>query len=1537
MTEFNSFNENQEDILGLEKMNYSKFYLSHMTRRAAQAPSKIEDWSKLALPNDSILHTLSGLDTLTTPTEGLPDPLVPVVLNEKFPVYLKVWTEVASDSSVPFGVKENYIYRPNTLLPSIMSFFQAHRKYHRIISDRTIGTMGGVLTWVDYSPLNEVRVNGTLNNYRKFDVIFRTILDNVIRIGESKHHFIVLPQSNRVFNKAVLLRAFKEFSTSTLNPLLDDPSIFPIIHLLGYVYGQSRDIDVVPYKEDVKILGKDSEVFSKVKSTSLLERIDPRYFESINFVIQKDNGAIVYNLADLAKFSEDGNFYTKMYRHVMNLRLSGMTIPDHINTDSDKFDTLVSNISGNTETVEEAPITSTKPVKEIQEIGTRTKSTEIDPITKTDDVIVIKDETTGVRSNFEEKIRREAVIVKPNSVPLDDKTVNKKANLIDNHFKVMIGNKTLGELIQPLPTDQIKPKDMSFVKSAPEESYKKSSLLAMDKAYIKHASKHELAKVIGSLAKHGFYATKLEETKTNTEMDRMTTYKVNLSDVNGKVHHVKFTLPDVDDNGNMKLGGIEYRLTRQIANVPICKISPTRVNLSSYYNKVIVERVQSKRNSYENDIAKLIIVLKNNGFLKAVSGSAIAPTKSVPYDYTAIGKNFNQIYFDGYSFSFSGDGALLSEFNFDSQDFITKHGDKFGIAVGTYKEGNILFWDKANQIHEVDYRNGEGKIVQSWLSFNHMLIDRLGSEAIPDKTTSEWVQANIINQTIPIVFILAFKMGLKSVLDKINLSYRFYPTGTKPQLDIMDIAIRFADGHIVFNRYPVMRSLIVAGLSWVDLKDINFRDMNLPETYAKIFQKKGLSVGVLKGLTGFFDFFVDPITESVLEKMGEPTTFEGLLFRANIMLSDYHSNESSSVSLHRFRLYERFNGMVYNEIFRELANHRNNPTTKKAFSINPEAVFQKIVQDATVSPNDVTNPVHEVKQRANFSFTGSGGRDAKSFVLKDRIYPKDGLGVISDSVPDSGKVGITAYLSSSPNIDDIHGIPKPYTPGDKLEPAQILSIGSMTLPGGTADDGKRNSYLSIQISHYVPNHEDGETLAVRTGYDEVLPHLTSEVFSVAAQEDGVVESIDEKQKVLKVRYSDKTADFIKTIKLQYLDNIINQYRTEGKTLSLLIPESEIANYPMGGIFNFTKTTNGVVIDRLRCETVEAIPDKDISRKHSILVNDLVRGKYKALYYIRFNTTGTKIPGEVRSYSFADMYTPISGSHLLQKRKVNVKEGDKFKEGDILLYNTGFFVEDPLSKQVTFKHGVTATIALIDKSSNHEDACEISRDMANRLKMTPAHERDVITKPDAAILKIVKVGDHVETSDSLCIISDEYLVHSSNSSMDNLDIMEKLNRQTPPADYTGHIRKIRLLYSCEREELSESLLQILKVYEKESRENFKSLNNDSSAKPPERPGWVPVGTKYKGISFAKDTVMIEFMIEETLGMAEGDKLVVGNSNKSIVSLVSEKQHYTESGIPVDILFSTVSITNRIVSSPLTIGMAERNMQALKEKIIGMYFD
>lgn len=1527
MTDYNDYHfKLSDDFIAEERLSYSRFYLNYVTRRPNQAPNKFDKMSELRLPINSILHSLHGFETLEAGYHGLPDPTLSLVNNETLPVYLRINTDVAGSDAKPFGVSETYIYRPNVLKAQINHFYQAHRKFHRMLSERTIGTMAGVLSWMDYSPLNELRVTGVLHQYRKFDIIFRTILDKIVSIGGGKHHYILFPQNNHVITRTALQRSFRELSTGSLAVFNKDVSLYPLIHILGYVYGFLKDMNPTPYKEDIKILGKDHDLFKDVKTTSLLERLPTDLKSEINFIFYHQDRAFVYNLADLTQFAEDPSFYTKLYRHFMNLRLGAASGLSDSDIDSDNFDKIVSTLSNEVEEDESHPSEdkiSLAPKEVIKET----------PQFNRQDTFEIKlPQEKPV--NFEEKLRKEVVLHHQSLVIQEPKKEAKRNSLLETHLKATLKGKALSELIKPLDINEIKPKDMSFL-NTPETSYQQSSLIAMDKTYQNHVYDHEMGKVVSSLAKHGFFITKVEEQQVHTEMDRLSTYKLHLNDVAGKTHYVKFTIPDVDDNGMMKISGVEYRLTRQIANVPICKISPTRVNLSSYYNKIIVKRVESKRFSYAQDLFKLITLLKAENKLDATLGQSPLPTKAVAYDYTALGENFTELKIGNYHFILNGSLASYPDSLMTRKGHLVEAWEKqFGVFVGFGERNTLLYWAKDNHLRLVE----DGIVLEEWASFTVFLNDVLGDQARLKKTPVEWCEANIINQTIPLVYILAYKLGLKELFEYIKLDYRFYETKKEYVLGIDDLEVPFSDGILVFNRYPLSRSLIAAGLLWADLSDVSFRDMSVPDIYPKIFNKKKMSVGVLKGLNGFFDFFIDPITESILEKMKEPTNFKDLLLRANIMLTDAYAEEATALKIHRFRLYERFNGILYNEIYTNLSNYRNNPSTKKSFSINPEAVFQKIVQDATVAPNEVINPVHEVKQRSVFTFTGKGGRTDRSFVLKDRVYPKDGVGVISDAVPDSGKVSITAYLSASPRIDDVHGIAKPYASGDVLEPPQILSIGSMVMPAGTTDDGKRNAYLSIQISHYVPNIEEGETLSVRTGYDAVLPHLTSSTFAIAASDSGIIDEINEQHQVIKVKYQDKPIKALKSLSLPYLDSVLDNYRDKHLKLSILVKDTEISDYPQGGIFKLTKNSFGKVVDRIRYENSELIEDKDVKRKYSHLIKDLSSGKVKALYLLELELIKSIVPGEIKSYSYANIYSQNSGSYLLQTRVPNVRVGEKIKQGDILIYNKGFFVPDGLSKQVTFKHGVLANIALIEKASNHEDACEISSDLSQKLKMTPCHLRTIVTKKDAVIVDSVKLGDHVEVASNLCIISDDYLIGSSlELSADNLDLMEKLNRQTPPADYTGHIVKIRLLYGCDRSELSPSLLNILKTYEKELKDQFKAMNTDMSVKPPEKPGWVAPGTRYAGIEFTKDTVVLEYMIQETLSMAEGDKLVISNAAKSIVSHVSEKQHYSESGLPIDMLFSTTSIVNRIISSPLSVGITERVMQKLKEKVVSIYFD
>ena len=108
--------------------------------------------------------------------------------------------------------------------------------------------------------------------------------------------------------------------------------------------------------------------------------------------------------------------------------------------------------------------------------------------------------------------------------------------------------------------------------------------------------------------------------------------------------------------------------------------------------------------------------------------------------------------------------------------------------------------------------------------------------------------------------------------------------------------------------------------------------------------------------------------------------------------------------------------------------------------------------DSSTQTVETINPIHDIKSKSQLTYSGSGGRTSRAFVLGDRVFPKDGVGILSEASPDSGKVGLTSYLTANPLIKNLRGVYNPIEGEEKLHPSQMLSVVANLMPGVTQDD-----------------------------------------------------------------------------------------------------------------------------------------------------------------------------------------------------------------------------------------------------------------------------------------------------------------------------------------------------------------------------------------------------------------------------------------------------------------------------------------------------
>ena len=338
-----------------------------------------------------------------------------------------------------------------------------------------------------------------------------------------------------------------------------------------------------------------------------------------------------------------------------------------------------------------------------------------------------------------------------------------------------------------------------------------------------------------------------------------------------------------------------------------------------------------------------------------------------------------------------------------------------------------------------------------------------------------------------------------------------------------DIHIRFADRVLHFNRYPLQKSLIVAGLANYDLTSYSMSEFEGKDVYFRILADEGTSTNYLKGIDDFYDLFIDSITYSVLKMMKEPTNVRDLLIRCAVLLTTTDHLPPSSGLNHRIRGYEQFAAIVCNEMSRSFANYRSHKGLGSKFTINPDAVYLRIIQNATMLPAELGSPMEDMKLKAEISYAGIGGRTAESFVVNDRRFDESDIGVIGEATVNTGKAGMVATLSYNPNIKGTLGIVQPTEDKNKIEPSQLWTTTALVFPCSINDDTKRINFINVQSSHLVPVKQY-DRLRVRTGYERIVAHRCSRIFAGVAEEDGKVTKIDDKAKLVEVTYKSGRKD-----------------------------------------------------------------------------------------------------------------------------------------------------------------------------------------------------------------------------------------------------------------------------------------------------------------------------------------------------------------------------------------------------------------------------
>ena len=652
-------------------------------------------------------------------------------------------------------------------------------------------------------------------------------------------------------------------------------------------------------------------------------------------------------------------------------------------------------------------------------------------------------QSLSTRERIREKIARRA-----ESGRLTPAQAKRLERLLDNSAQIEnpFGEGTIDEFRQISDEElQISEEDRELYKPSGvvDESMAQSTLKSFDKKYIEKVLDKDIANAIMGIENAGVIVRDIEREEHKTISDHYHHYKLRIQPVDGEASTIEFKIPVIREDGTMLTNGNTVRMKKQRNDQPIRKVRPDSVALTSYYAKHFVNRSNKKVVNYPHWIQKQIVEIAYDNDDSRVSSIKHIETfdhkLDTPRIYSILAQRFRSI-------EIEGNTTIYVDYHHRKEHFGAEQVERVENASAMLFAGISDSYPIVVGDDNVFYKISEQ-------------IERLGTieELIGldrKKAPIEIAEFKSYARSIPAVFALGFHYGLSGLIERIGATHRSVIAGERLQLAENEYAVRFSDETLIFDRDEPLASIIFAGLNRYHSTIINYprAAFDRQEVYTNVFEENGFKVGFVRELGLSFEMFVDPITEDLLKQMGEPTTLDGLIIRScELLLSDKHPKETDMQAM-LIRGYERIAGNLYKNISSSVRSYRARGVgTNARIEMNPEAVFQQIIQDPSVILVEDTNPIHNLKQSELVSYTGIGGRSRLSMVRRTRVYHDSDIGVTSESTVDSGEVGVNAYLSANPQLINLRGQTALYDP-ETTGPSSLISTSALNAPATEYDD-----------------------------------------------------------------------------------------------------------------------------------------------------------------------------------------------------------------------------------------------------------------------------------------------------------------------------------------------------------------------------------------------------------------------------------------------------------------------------------------------------
>ena len=628
----------------------------------------------------------------------------------------------------------------------------------------------------------------------------------------------------------------------------------------------------------------------------------------------------------------------------------------------------------------------------------------------------------------------------------------------------------------------------------------------ISKAYEDNLMDRDLVSTFMNLSKlpEGFEVTNVEVTDVSTVQSLVNNWRVSLrSKQTGRLNTINVRIPKVI-NGRFYNNGIWYNIGKQDFPIPILKLNPKRVMLTGNYQKITIERYDTRSLV---DLGILVKVMTkffddqgNHQYIKPGNSTNTNARFVSTVEYDEFAKNWIMFH--------NREAKIEICFNraqcLKMYSFVNVEPNEF--CCGMHNQVPIIV-------------NTETGLTRDELTLTDLIVSSLPPQMqaqynkVKPGKRAMYSEMNAGGSTPVGVTCCAWE-GLTNVLKKANVKYQIVdPRGTA----VGYFKIPFRDKSLLIQN-TIQNQLLFNGFLMINTRAYSIADFETPimdpnSVYVDIYNQHFFKqYSQLTTFIAYYNFFVDPITSDVCLHYNLPNDIVSMLIYGSNLLADNNFANEMTSSFYRVRSTEVIPAILHAELAFAISKYKNSSGSKARDHIlkfNANQVIIELEKLATTQTANALNPMIELHQGESITQKGwHGVNEDRAYKLPKRSYDPTMIGKMAMSSPNSANVGINRQLTADPKIESVRGYTSTNGPDADYNDFQLASFSELLTPGTIShDDAIRSAIATSQTGHIVST-ADSSPVLITNGADEIVPSCVSDEFSVIADEPGKVLEIN---------------------------------------------------------------------------------------------------------------------------------------------------------------------------------------------------------------------------------------------------------------------------------------------------------------------------------------------------------------------------------------------------------------------------------------------